>query len=394
MKKLIVLSVVFALVAGAAFAVDIGGDVIGMADIIKGDSGEDSKVGAGGWPGGTRRVSLVASAEDENGVFGGWARLQTYGYHPDDDGIRTTGYVWWKPIEQVKIQLGMNPDGFYGKDGVTGWGFYQVGGDTDVIKETWQFGGNSFYGGYSINGLLLTLTPIENLSIFFGIPYSIGGEAKDVYGQMHAQVAYDIGGVGQVALSYAGGLGDKHNYNNKGDFDGANGGKIFAYFGLSAIENLGVDIGLGYTMSVKDKDSEDVYNAPLAVGLGLKFDAGAFGIKARAQAKLGETFTPKGGSEKKGPTIIDFDILPSFAVSDTVTALLSAGLQITSPDEGDSTTGWHIEPYVSVKSSWWAPNFYAGLRIESDGVKGKDSAGKETDPIIKWSVPIGIAFGF
>jgi hypothetical protein len=60
---------------------------------------------------------------------------------------------------------------------------------------------------------------------------------------------------------------------------------------------------------------------------------------------------------------------------------------MSKPEEGDATVGWHIMPFVSVKANFWAPNFYAGFRFESDGEK--NAAGNTT---INWSVPLGIYF--
>jgi hypothetical protein len=78
------------------------------------------------------------------------------------------------------------------------------------------------------------------------------------------------------------------------------------------------------------------------------------------------------------------DLLPSFAINDSVTAFLSTGLSMTTPEVGDTTVGWHINPYVNVKG-----HFYAGVRIDSDGVKDTDN--KTT---VNWSIPLGLAFGF
>jgi len=408
MKKLIVLSVVFALVAGVAFAADVSGEVVTKVDILKGDSSEDSKVNAGGWPGGIRRLSLVASGEDESGVFGGWFRFQKYGWG-DGDAVgdnRWAGYAWWKPIEQVRIQLGNNPDGFYGRDGVTGWGFYQVGGDTDVIHESWAFG-SSFYGGWNQNGLMLSVTPIENLFFFLGIPFPAGGEAKDVFGSMHIQVAYDISNIGQIALSFVSDPKNELAVTGAGTatptFD-PSASKLYAFFDLKAVDNLGVNLGIGYTLPVKYSDSlagiysySITYNSPVAIGLGLSYNADAFGIKARFQGQFGGSI--KSSIEFAGvsvptddvklDTVIDVDILPSYAINDKATILLSAGLQITAPDEGDAVVGWHIEPYVSIKSNWWAPNFYFGIRLDSAGkAAGADKA------IVNWSIPMGIAVAF
>jgi opacity protein-like surface antigen len=403
MKKLIAIAVVFALVAGVAFAADVGAEVIGSIPIIFSDTSDatDGKVFSGGWvgddgfpgsPGGMRRARVYAGGQNEEGTFGGWFRFETYG--PGSPNLH--GNAWWKPIDQFKLMIGWNPDGDYSRDGVARWGFYQVGGDTDVIREKWHFGA-SFYDGWSKNGALLSITPIENLLIFLGVPFSSGGygtEAGDVFSKMEAQVAYDISGIGNIALTYRGGLGHKDAAGTTAEVNDP--GKIFFYFGLSAIENLGIDLGLGYTFPITKEDKTTI-NAPMAIGLGLKFDAGAFGVKARFQGQLGGSSKPDGGTEWKDPTVIDFDILPYFAVSDTVSVLLSAGLEITAPGDNDygsagkpdAVTGWHVEPYITVKSSWWAPNFYAGIRLESDGVKGADDK-----TVTRWSVPIGMVFSF
>jgi len=83
-----------------------------------------------------------------------------------------------------------------------------------------------------------------------------------------------------------------------------------------------------------------------------------------------------------------------------VSAFLSVGLKITSPGDNDygtagkpdTVTSWHLNPYIAIKSNWWAPNFYAGLHISSDGVKGSSGDGDASK--VNWSVPIGIAVSF
>jgi len=377
--------VVFALVVGAAFAADISGDVIGHISPLQGSSEKDSDVNAYGMFG---RIRLEGQGQNDDGTFGGWVRFEA----PNDwgnggetwgKGVSAYGLVWWKPVDMFKFQIGANPDGHFGADGVARWGFYQVASDVRVASEGWKFS-ESFYGGYGAASAILTLTPIEALAINIGIPFlqgNWGTKAENVFKKTNAQIAYDISGVGKLALTYA---GDLNNWV-KADGSEANGSKLYVYFGLSAIENLGVDIGLGYTLAVEDENSKATYNAPLAVGLAVNFGAGDFGIKVRVQGQFGETFTPKGGKEAKGPTVVIADLLPSFAINDKLSALLSAGLDITAPDEGDAVVGWHIEPYITLKANWWAPNFYAGIRIESDGTG---------DKITEWSVPIGIVFSF
>ena len=394
MKKLIAIAVVFALVAGVAFAeINVSGEVFGKITPLFGDSseGNDGKVHATGE---MRRIRLEASGQDDNGVFGGYIRIDhapwwTGSWNGDlavvgsETGI-LTGNVWWKPIEQFKLTLGGNgSDGFFGADGVTRWGFYQVAADgVGVAEENWVWS-SSFFGGFDpLYSALLTVTPIEGLEINVGIPFWNGGaEAKDIYNFINAQVAYNISGIGKLALTYAGNT-------NEGLDDGS---KMWAYFGLSAIENLGLDIGLGFQFPGSDSDADATNNPPIAIGLGASYGAGGFGIKARFQAVLGGS-SKVGSTETKGDTDIAVDILPSYAISDNATVFLSVGMAINSPDSGDSTTSWHINPYVALKSNWWAPNFYAGLRISSDGAKGSSGDGDASR--VDWSVPIGIAIHF
>jgi hypothetical protein len=322
MKRLFFLSMFFALIAGVAFAeINVSGGVQANITPLFGDNtkANDGKVHASGE---IKQIRVEASGQDDNGFFGGYIRIDKSPYwlgpitggdynpleepDPDNPGKKRpaarlpgdlaaiTGNLWWKPIDQFKLLLGGNgKDGFFGADGITRWGFYQVAADVGVASEGWAYGA-SFFGGFDpLFSAVLTITPIEDLEINIGIPFWEGGswnEAKDVYNFINAQVAYNISNIGKVALTYAGDT-------NEGLKDGS---KMWVYFGLSAIENLGIDIGLGLQFPGKDKDNPDItYNAPLAVGLGVKYDAGDFGVKARVQGRLGES-SKNGSIETKG----------------------------------------------------------------------------------------------
>jgi len=393
MKKLIAISVVFALVAGVAFAADIGAEVIGMTDVIKGSTKESyysdgskkpSAVEAGGWPGGLKRVRVNAAGEDDSGTFGGWFRLEQYGF---GGAPNTYGYAWWKPIDVLKFRLGGNPDGDFGADGVARWGFYQVGGDVGIPKENWRFG-DSFYGGWGANGGLLTLTPNESLGINIGIPFSSGGKAQYVFMSSALQIAYTADGIGKFALTYQGGKGnveevvDKTPAGEKKDYIN-DPGKLWLYAGLTMIENLSIDIGFGYklpasgdavkvTLPFDDdgngKYDDEVefkgsYNEPIAIGLAAHYNGGDFGVKARTQVELAGEIAPDGGTAYNLPMNIIFDVLPYYNISDSLTFMFSAGVDYTakSSNDGDkdfsyAKVGFHVTPYITIKSSWWAPN--------------------------------------
>jgi hypothetical protein len=381
MKKLIAIAVVFVLAVGVAFAAEVGVDMFGGATIIKGDSGDGSPVEASGQFG---LVRISASGQNDDGNFGGWLRMNSSW----DGNVSGWGIVWWKPLDILEVKFGGNPDGqLDGVDGVTRWAYYQVANDV-IADEHWRFN-HSFYGGWGLNGTIVTLTPIEPLKISVAIPFaSFAGDAKDLYSRLDAQVVYSLG-IGKVAVSYRGSLNKSDTWSQWGN--NGNNSTLYGYFGLSAIENLDIDLGIGYTIPVElekeaDEKTAKTYASPVGVGLGVKFSAGALGIKARVQGEFGGKLS--GGNLKasvEDPTIFTADLMPFFAVTDKVSAHLSTGLIMTKPSEGESEVAWHIMPYVTVKANWWAPNFYAGIKFNSDG--GKDAP-------VKWSVPMGIEISF
>jgi hypothetical protein len=497
MKRLIVISVVFALVAGTAFAdVNVGGAVFGKVNVLEGTSEKFVDPNNAKTPptaadkdavnsdsirtsGSMTRLRLDASGQSDDGTFGGYVRFEAGG-----DGGSTTGWgnVWWKPIDQVKFLVGSaGYDGFWAKDGVTRWGFYRDAGDVGIIPEGWAFGA-SFYDGFTKGGML-TITPLEALEINIGIPFfdgSSANRAEEIYKKTHAQVAYNIDGIGDLAVTYVGSYQGDNNgptatanliRNNKVKFaqpttlpaaiDVTSSGydaniknKFYAFFNLSAVENLGLQIGLGFTVPAKQEDVEEgemmpgvkykatstlTYNTPVAIGLGASYDAGAFGIKARVQAEVGHsasgTFkTEVTGSptetdefEVKGPVVLTFDLLPSFAINDSMKVFLSVGVSSvgkynvlnivdnpahpsnggTDPNakgylkqesEKDSSASWHVHPYFT-KSVGWCQSFYAGFRMWGNNrdqyVASVNDKGEPTEkPIINWQVPIGVAFQF
>jgi len=502
MKKLIVISVIFALVTGSVFAADVSVDVHGKATLFKGSTEEIPDVyqsGTGqqkdkdgtllyttdrvGSSYGMSRIRISASGQLEDGSVGGWFRYEA--------GGGAAGLAWWKPIEQVKLQIGANPDGEFGLDGIARWGFYQTAGDLGVASESWAFG-DAFFGGYGGAGIILNITPAEALTINIGIPlskysykrkdYNGSDPTKEVsrsaaykdYKDTNIQVKYNIDGVGTAGITYLGAQAEDepiYGFNLDptsatfgDDFEAKNLPKlitndnpgILVYFGLTAIENLGIDIGIGYKFSdtyskkLSGKDflgdgtsfSIDMtHNNPLSVGLGASFNADAFGLKARVLGQFGESdeFTAKvtfpgdsdSISDKYGNGInVVFDVLPYFAINETLTFYFSAGFKThTGWDEKfyvkeangknkvDPVTGrdvyvieatkaaqfaWHVNPYIVVTSSYWSGAFFAGIRVDSTPDK-YDARKKNTEPkglkanetrYLNWSVPIGISISF
>jgi len=397
MKKLIVLSVVFALVASAAFAVDLSASIFALVTPVQGDSDSDDISASGEF----KRIRFDGYGEVAEGAFGGWIRF--------DGGFN--GYAFWKPIDQLKIVIGGNPDGMYGKEGVTGWMFHENpydigaalggnnvwgwgagwpwGGDPggattytqhkvydasgNVIDSWYEKGetganpGNggaynlygqrivtrdAFFGGFGGNALHLNITPFDVLTVNLVLPFwGDGTEIVDAFLGFKAQVDLNFD-FGNIAVTYD---------------SNPNGGKIYAYYG-GPIGPLGLDVGFAYGF---DEDG----NYSIGAGVGLKFATDIFGIKFRAV------------------TTVDIDYFrlltelnPYFTFGDKLAVFIGLGLSMSQDIWSlDTTIDFHVNPYIRIGEEWGA-QFLAGFQLWSEG--GLDN-GK-----IKWGIPIAIGLSF
>jgi len=437
MKKLIAISVVFALVAGAAFAVDLGATVIGTAQVLQGNTGKNeagdaNKVTSGG---GMDQIRLNGSGENDDGTFGGWIRVSGDGGGSYKKAAPVAGIAWWKPMDMFKLSIGGNPDGIWGKEGNASWMFYQTVSDTGVVSAGNAWGGGygdvvmraAFYGGFGDERVFMTIAPAEMVDINIAIPFlaKAGQETKDVFMQTVAQIDLKLD-FGNIALTYVGGRGNKDPekpsaYLDPGaDTDAEYGwvqnattgeitwgetkpagtatpvwkmaggsagysepGKIFAYFGGS-FGDLSIDFGLGFGMA--EKKGDETVNQPLGIGLAVKYAMEAMGVKFRTAVSL-----PMHESQHLDAIA---DVLPYFALGDNLTAFVSVGLNMSIPnsDEKDagakSVTGWHFNPYLQVGEEWGA-KFLFGIRAWSNGKEQGDGS-----KVTNWAVPIALIVNF
>jgi hypothetical protein len=436
MKKLIVFSAIVALLAPAVFAeVSVGAWARGTVNVLQGNTIEDSDLTGSA----SHEARAEFSGENDEGTFGGHFKA----WNNYDSG-NAFGWVWWKPIDQFQLQIGHNQWAWFEFRPLVAWGFYEAACDAQVVTERWRFG-NAYYGGFGDAGATISIYPIEGMAFNFGLPYEAraGQKVADIFGHLHAQFSYNISDVGTLAISFAAGKGsigggptEPTMPEDINDIDamaayakdlvayekameayfekfvkegpGYDTSKIYAAFDVSAIENVGLSIGIGFPLAAKtwndadDKvaDKPDTYQPPIYAGVGFSYGADSFGFKARAMAGLGASYTPNEGDAVKFGTTIDFDILPYFDLG-IMKLFIAAGLDmwLLSDDQkdakaagdDDSIVGFYINPYIS--KSVGAGTFFAGVRIESDGVKGKDPKNKDNS-IIEFKVPIGIIFGF
>jgi len=334
----------------------------------------------------------------------------------------------------------------------------------------WQEGRNhtrttGWYGGISGWAFNASVFPAEGLTVNLSIPFANSQAAGFTYSRIEAQVQYRIVDIGNVTLSFQSNTGwlerdEVLDGNRKTDPQtplGADGKpdpdykydappaswwvtdqtgtpKIWASFYLTAVDNIGVDLGLAYKFplsynydirATEDKLGRaiDAYtyeynqNFPIEIGLGFRFVSGDFTFKLRGAVSLAgsteSTSAPnydKDGNAVKAtnatvndPFQLSVNILPSLKIK-TITAYLYAGMSLQSIEDwkdpkagsifknsgSNDVLGWFINPYVLIPAG--SIRFLAGFQLWSDGVgypyyqKGE----QKFDPAkVSWAVPIG-----
>jgi hypothetical protein len=317
--------------------------------------------------------------------------------------------------------------------GYNGYGFTRGGSDAFTLG----------FAGY---GAILSLTPVEGLGIYFGIPYAQSQVAEDVYKKLMAQVAYSISGIGEVAVTFkggsgkvvvpefpvypAGGYGWKYDKDSDGNLTSTpptwdplsptaddiaeynaalaaaqkaaytaygDPAKIYAQFYLTAVENLGVNIGFKYALPISQDDV--TYSSPIAVGLGASYNVSdTFGIRARFAATFAGTVT-----NKAGPSDIKYEegfkfganILPWFDLS-IVKVFINLGMEYQGDAKfgdnklkADQPLSWYVNPFIT--KSVGSGTFYAGLQL--GGAPDNSDLDTNKDHIF-FSVPIGLEVAF
>jgi len=425
MKKMIAIAVVFALVAGAAFAeLTISGEIAAKAELLNGDNvkGDESK------PLGTSGISyadprIMMSYVD--GAAGGKLSFQ---------GVSTVAmhhaFVWWKPSDFLRLQFGTDKDGNFGTAQISGWGF------TSQSKNVAAFGeypgpiannqgglgflrSTAFYPGISSNNLQASfLELVDGLTVNLIIPLN-GENAAKTFMKTELNVKYVINDIGTVFVSFQGNSGYKKGgtddttwYGKAGVTDPANSPKAWlSFFTDKLVDNMAFDLGVAYKFPFTNDGTENKTvktNHPVELGLGYRFTSGDFNIKVRtALTFAGSTVTEVTGADDekaKDATVFGVGILPSYKIG-TTTIFLQAGLGFNiiedwkkaaygtmhTKNESNVIVAWYINPYYHIPVGSHV-RFQVGLQVWSDGVKSpwyKDGERQVDGAKINWAIPVG-----
>jgi hypothetical protein len=209
---------------------------------------------------------------------------------------------------------------------------------------------------------------MDMLGINIGLPVFNGGKwDKNFFTDILFQVDLNFA-FGNIAITY------KEN-------------DVFLYFGGS-FGAIALDVGLCVPSLIDTYVGTHPagwhHFSQLYFGAGLKFSAGAFGVKFRTVAGIpvvtGAAFSLNAG------------VLPYFAINDNMCVFVNAemGMDITTGTGGGLTKmGWTFNPYIRIGAEW-GPSFYAGIQVEQPEVKGAT----DVDKAIKFAVPIGITVSY
>jgi len=431
MKKIIAISVMFALIAGAVFAdVNISGGVGNGTQIIYGDTEKDANdetkpLATGGWKGHWGTISANWTSEDNSAG----AKLKINGDYPpggnwgDNGTIHTNGRIWWKPSDAFKLDFfKMQDEGVFGKGNYVAWGYHanSAWNNAALLWNDYGWhsysngivkGGNGFYDGTGDGfGAALTFGPFGDIfTANLWLPLEDAGETTDKLFSAHVQFLLNIDGVGEIALSYK---GNGANDDKDGKKTIYKGGSFFINADISQVipGSMGLELGAEIKIngssydSASDSVKKDEGKQEIRIGLGFgmnQWTSEAFQLFSR----VGVVLIPEDnqwGAGMKG-NIFAVDINPSIQIGDIGRLFFDFGVGYAMFDEKNandenSALVWHFNPYL--RKSIGIGDLYIGFNVWNnklapewyEGPVWYDSILK--DDFINFSVPIYFEVSF
>jgi hypothetical protein len=466
MKKLIAFAVVFALVAaGGVFAADLGAEIIGTVTLFEGNNAEYSGI-EGSF--GMNRIRIQGDGENDDGTFGAWYRLDGVHWsgNPVFEGLAwwkpadmfklaiggnsdgqygKEGYAGWMFKQRANDNGVVSADQAWGCDYSVGsmammsfWDYAWAADERDFLGDDWNddwditdpgdiqeiYGAiygklfsnkavfrDAFYGGFGGQALMLEIKPVDMFGLNIILPYKdhgrggynwaedkfIGG-VSEVFKNMTIQMDLNLD-FGNIALTF-----DLAPYNNGVDVASKVSGKLYLYFGLSAIDNLSLDVGVGFGLPKSYADGHLKRMDPIAFGVAAKYSiSDAFGLKARVLAEFMGNWKMDGVDKPlNDPIALIAEVLPFFAINDSMTVFADIGINMVGATKydgnkvADSGVGFHFNPYVQIGSEW-GPSFFAGIKVWTTPTWDLFSTGdsiKTNKNVIKFAVPIALNVAF
>jgi len=403
MKKIIAISLMFALVATAVFAdTSIGGGVTThlVLATVQEDGGDPMMAGE------VAAAEFTFTGSNAEGTLGGRWRFRNHwigtagvsGDDPEWQAMYDQVYVWWKPVPQINVFLGIDQDGKFGAGDFLEWGFH-TGDQGYITNQPWDFWRQIFPGNWDGFGLALSFYPIPGLDINLVLPTGsvswqqapasktnlaqpITDSDSDHHdgmlpSRLRLNVNYSLD-FGKISFAYfgAGVASEKGTAWLGGYSAGAimsdNNGLVALSALITAID--GIQIKVGGSVALNNGDADMLISA----GGGVAYAGDGFGVKFRAA-----TFMQ--GDRK---TFLTTNVMPYFDLGGGQ-FLLDIG--VTSDGEKDPGLGWYFTPFYRLGIPGGGIHF--GLKVWNNigtngdiGISGAD--------FVKWAIPIEFSFSF
>jgi len=430
MKKLIAISVMIALIAGAVFAeTSIAGNVESQVNVFYGEFGNHDVEGTddegnsikivdydGGFPKPTTSGALagawfqIANTNDD-GTLGGLFRIRmtdiadsTLRYH--------RVFVWWKPIDQIKFFLGQDADGMFATGQLTDWAFHQ-GSEGFLAVHHWDYWREIFPGNWDTFGAAFSfyLIPALDLNLVVPIGQPTGwprhdekavtrtSKFEEIYpGSLQLTAGYGIEGVGKIFFAW---IGSGADYFDIDKTKTTTFGRIgLSFYSGSLVEGLGFQVGGSTQIQQKGVDGVDdegkvieaeKFNpAPIQVGAAVHWAAGDFGVKWR----IGTDIDTSDAKDLFLTTNVMPWINTGFGKICLDIGISMSKVQDQKTQESETSTGFWINPYV--KKGISGGYFQFGLLITNniDGL-GNTKIGKEDQKeFVKVYFPVLLGINF
>ena len=356
MKKFIAISVVLACVAGSAFAdTSISGSIETKWTIVNGATDGDGYAYSGPVEMHSGAIQF-AGANDEN-TFGAIFKFT--------DGTWTDrAFVWWQPIDQLRINLGKDGDGWFEQSNLARWGFHNM--PRNISVENWN-AGDFMYQNWDKWSVAFILKPVSGLTVNLAVAtkdarvgvISYDEEKQNAFSDYYAQASYSISGVGNVAATFRNeGVGSEPTLS-------------IAYKDGGFIDGLAFDVGFSYVFDAKKGDGATV-NDPFRFGWGVHYSGGDWGIKHRAYFRPIEEKKNASGvvTQKSGIQANWIDFMPWYQFEE-MQVLCNIRIILNAPTaDGAGKTGWHVNPYIR-KRMGGGHDFRVGVMVEDHNGDGE-----------------------
>jgi len=398
LKKCIVIMVMFALVAGAAFAqITFGGQLQEGMSLFSGNNVKEDPVNMGGTYNSTEHEAKF-SVLFGDGTAGGRLVWEL-------NNKLMWGWMQWRPNQYFRVKIGKDGDGEWGFPQIIGWGF--TGEAKNSVAAVSDYNGQLYmkyrhaglnYGGFDGNGdfhLGFSVFPIDLLQVnFLFRNFDKAGEMTDKLSKMQISASYKIEEIGTVRFAAVGRGGLAKPYKKEGDKETgiAKDGDPIAMLHLAFYSNeivQGLAFELGTQIDLPHLNESDTFdNVTIGGGINLtKTDP--FNLKIRAGGSFGGKTKGEKGVDVGKPTGYSIGILPSYKLP-KLTIFFHAGYGAESEYIGtdgklvEANYAWFINPYI------WMP--MGGMRMWV-GVQILD-AHTAREGKFNWYVPFGFNFYF